>query len=163
MALPAASYANLSIVRPHKRSVSSIKQDASAERKAETRIKAKVEQAHRILSKLEERSKRLAAAIKVLQASKRLVDERAEHIEDQTLDQMTLAGLDKVAGVRVTLIARPSGNPCLIVDDEKAIPNEYIRESFSTSVDKIAIKAALDKGVIVPGVSLMQKVSLIRK
>lgn len=159
----AAHYSNLSLVRPPKPTAAARKAEAHAERNAESRVKRKVEQAHAVLNALEARSKDLARQIKALQKRKQATDARLERIEDRILVEMGDAGLDKVAGLRVTFIARPSGNPSLIVDDEKAIPDEYIRETFSTAVDKLAIKAALDKGVTVPGVSLTQKVSLIRK
>jgi hypothetical protein len=43
------------------------------------------------------------------------------------------------------------------------IPSEYVREKLSAAPDKVAIKAALARGLDIPGVRLTQKVSLVRK
>lgn len=159
----AAHYSNLSLVRPRKPTVADRKAEAQSERHAESRVKRKVEQAHRVLTALEGRSKALALQIKALQRRKQAAEARIELIEDRALEEMSAAGLQTLAGLRISLIARPSGNPRLIVDDEKLIPEQYFREELITSVDKLAIKAALDRHEEIAGVHLTQSVSLVRK
>lgn len=159
----AAHYSNLSLVQPRKPTAAGRKAEAQTERHAESRVKRKVEQTHRVLNTLEGRSKDLARQIKALQKRKQAADARAERIENRALQEMSTAGLAQVAGLRISLIARPSGNPALIVDDEKLIPEQYFREALVTSVDKLAIKAALDRHEDVAGVHLVQSVGLVRK
>lgn len=162
MASPAA-YGNLQLVRPVKPTMATRKAEANAERNAETRLKRKVEQAHAVLNRLESRSKEWAFQIKELQKRKQAVDLRAERIEDRILQEMGDAGLEKLAGLRITFTARPSGNPALVVDNEMLIPSEYVRETLVSAPDKVAIKAALARHWDVPGVHLEQKISLVRK
>ncbi len=159
----AAHYSNLSLVRPTKPTKAARKAEANAEREAEIRIKRKVEQAHGVLCRLEARSKRLALQMKELQQRKQAADSRAERIEDRILREMGEAGLQKLAGLRITFTARPSGNPALFIDDESLIPGEYIKETLVSAVDKLAIKAALARHEEIEGVRLTQKVSLVRK
>jgi hypothetical protein len=159
----AAHYTNLTLVRPKRPSAAARKAEADSERHAESRVKHKVEQTHRVLNTLEARAKQFALQIKALQRRKQATEARAERIENRALQELSDAGLPQVAGLRVTLIARPSGNPTLMVDDEKLIPKKYFRETLVTTVDKLAIKAALDRDEEVGGVHLVQSVSLVRK
>lgn len=160
MSASPAAYTNLQFIRPPKPTRASRKAEANTERDAETRVKRKVEQAHRVLCQLEARSSRLTLQIKELQRRKTVADTRASAIEDRILQEMGDA--EKVTGLRVTFSKRPAPL-ALAVLDEKVIPPEYFRETLVSSVDKIAIKAALANGADIAGVALTQKVSLIRK
>jgi len=159
----AAHYSNLSLIRPRKPTAIGRKTEANEQREAETRLKRKIDQAHRVLCKLEARAQRLALQMKELQKRKGATDSRAARIEDRILREMGDAGLEKSAGLRITFSARPSGNPALVVDDDKLIPAEYIKETLVSAVDKLAIKAALARGEDIAGVRLTQSVSLVRK
>ena len=158
----AAHYANLSLVRPRKPTAIGRKTEANEQREAESRLKRKIDQAHAVLSKLEARSRRFALQMKELQQRKAAADNRAARIEDRILREMGDAGLEKSAGLRITFSLRPAPL-ALDVLDEKSIPREYFREKLTSSVDKLAIKAALERGEDIAGVRLTQKVSLIRK
>lgn len=162
MPAPAAAYANLQLVRPPKPTRASRKAEANTERDAETRLKRKIEQAHRVLCQLEARSSRLTLAIKELQRRKAVADARASAIEDRILQEMGAA--EKVTGLRVTFSQRPSPL-ALAVLDETLIPAAYFHPDklVPGAPDKIAIKAALERGEQIDGVKLTQKVSLIRK
>ena len=48
------------------------------------------------------------------------------------------------------------GRPGVVVTDETALPDEYVR--ITRSPDKTAIKAALEQGVIVPGAELQNSI-----
>jgi hypothetical protein len=53
--------------------------------------------------------------------------------------------------------------PRLIIEDETAIPKDYLREKVLIEPDKNSIKAALSLGEEIAGVKLVQTMSLLRK
>lgn len=128
----------------------------------ELQQKKAIDRASNVLTRLEDRTAELAKEIARLQKRKALASKRFEAIEDRVIGQMQAAGLDRVDGFHASFALRPAPL-ALQVDDETQIPAEYFREKLSASVDKNAIKAALAAGVEVAGVSLSQKVSLVRK
>ena len=161
MASPLA-YSNLALVRPRLKSVHEQREAAAAERQAERHLKEKIDQTHRVLTKLEARAAAYGSLIKEMQRRKNALEARAERIEDRCLEQMHEARLNEVNGIRCRFTCRPAP-PAVEVIDESAIPAEYLREKVLSSPDKIAIKAALARGEDVAGVQLTQKIYLIRK
>ena len=163
MALPVTAYANLALVRPTaKRSAAGVKAAAHSERDREARLKTKIEQADRVLDRLAAREKALAERIRELQGRRAINYRRTERIEDRILTEMTEAGLTKCTGLRCSMSARPAP-AALVVDNESLIPSEFVSERLVTSVDKVAVKLALGRGIEIAGVHLTQKISLIRK
>ena len=51
----------------------------------------------------------------------------------------------------------------LVVEDQSQIPSEYVRTKKQNEPNKVAIKVALERGVEIGGVRLVQSISLIRK
>lgn len=160
MPLPAA-FANLHLIKTRP-SAGSLKTAADQQRQAETRLKRKVEQAHHVLSQLEARAASYAAQIKELQRRKAASEKRAASVEDRILTHMQAHGLEKVEGIRVVFTTRLA-QPSVIVDDVKLIPSDYLRFKQTVEADKVAIKAALERNLEVPGVHLAQTISLGRK
>lgn len=48
----------------------------------------------------------------------------------------------------------------VVITNEGAIPSDYVREKITYEVNKDAIKKAIDEGIVVPGASLEESVSL---
>ena len=138
------------------------KTEAAAERNRELRMKDKIDQANRILDKIEERQAKLGEAIKELQKARSLLAVRAERISDRVLQEMLDAGLTRAAGVHTCFSLRPAPESVDVID-ERSIPAAFLRTREVSAPDKVAIKAAIAKGENVPGVRLTQKVCLIRK
>jgi hypothetical protein len=131
-------YSNLALVRARKPNASALKAEADATRQTEAKIKRAIDRtAH-------------------------LLDQRVERIEEQTLTLMGEAGLEKLTGNKVTFSMRANA-PSLVVEDQSQIPSEYIRTKSTTEPNKVAIKVALDRGVEIGGVRLVQSISLIRR
>jgi uncharacterized protein YlxW (UPF0749 family) len=165
MSLPAQLYAVPQVARPARHiAVVDRKKTAVADHERDVRTKRKIEQADRVLNQLADRSKMLAAQIKALQRIKNAADARYEKIEDRIVREMTAARLEKAPGLRVTFSTRLAP-ASLIVDNENLIPAEYFNEKIVSTVDKVAIKAAIERGVEFKegALHLAQKVSLIRK
>lgn len=157
-----AAYANVTVMRPARRNARELKAGADQTRARELALKRAIDRAAHLLDLLEQRAATYAADIARLQKRKAAALKRAEAIEDRILREMSRAGLTQAAGVRVTLTARPCP-AALAIDDEAAIPEQYVAQKLVTTVDKLAVKAALARGEDVPGVRLTQRVSLLRR
>ncbi|MDU5647664.1 MAG: siphovirus Gp157 family protein [Haemophilus parainfluenzae] len=107
---------------------------------------------------------RMAEALKAQEAEfaqMRKRKERAmERLKGLCLTYLTLTDKRQAAGDLFTIKRRK--NPArVIVSDEAAIPREFIREKVTTSVDKTAIKKALNAGQAVTGAFLEQGESVV--
>ena len=136
------------------------KQEIQSEKLAELRTKKAVDRADAVLAKLEARAEAYTKQIAALQKCKAHALARAERLEQAIVQHMQQAKLSKVDGFEVVLMSK-NAPPALIVDDETLVPTQYIRTT--EAVDKTAIKAALARGVQVPGVRLEQGTVLQRK
>ena len=162
-----AAYGNLQNVKPLLKSAVQQRAAARSAALAESHIKAKVEQANRVLDALEAREKALAKAIKALDRQKKATVKRLEKIEDAILTWMEESQLKSVEGIRVTFRAQTAA-PALVIDDVSKVPAAFMRQPPVPPLepDKIAIKAALAANEdLTPdafGARLVSKVSLIR-
>jgi hypothetical protein len=180
MPIPASAYANvLHLVPPAalKKPTAPARQ-AAAElaREAELRLKRKIDQANRVLDRLEARGIEQGIALKALQKRKAATLARIERIEDRALAEMSKASLDKASGIRYTFEARQNA-ASLLVDHDELVPKEFRRTiPESDAPDKVAMKAFLQKrtgetdadyeertAALSAAVHLEQTVSLIRK
>ena len=46
------------------------------------------------------------------------------------------------------------------IDEESALPEEFVRTKVTVEADKVALKKALEAGVVIPGVELIEKQTL---
>lgn len=46
------------------------------------------------------------------------------------------------------------------IDEEAALPEEFVRTKVTVEADKVALKKALEAGVVIPGVELIEKQTL---
>lgn len=163
MAFPASVYAVPEAPAPKRKPVAvELKKTAVAAAAAESRRKRKIEQAHRVLNKIDQMDADLALRIRELQKRRSSLVQRKERICDRILSEMSAARIEKADGIRVTFSTRLAP-ASLVVEDEALIPADYLREKLVTSVDKVAIKQAFERGQDVPGCHLEQRVSLVRK
>jgi hypothetical protein len=162
--IPLSKYANTPAFTPAPKPVPAPdrKLELERERAQQTRLARKADQAARVLDKLEAQSAKFAARIRRLQKRKTALDARYTKVEDRVIAELQGAGYDRFHGLRSEFQLR-NAPLALQVEDESAIPPHFVREKIVTSVDKVAIKAAMQAGEDVPGCSLTQKVSLIRK
>ena len=163
-----AAYSNLSLVRPVQKGAAARKQAARSEASAEAKLKAKVDQANRVLDALEQRRAESAKAAKAWKQRDASLAARIEAIEDAILAQLDEAGIEKVAGYRTALSSRLTPAALDIVDRTK-IPADYWRqpETPAKEPDKTAIKKALAKNADLDpaawGVRLTLRFSLVRE
>jgi hypothetical protein len=155
--IPLAKYANVPAYTPSPRL-----QVVEPDRSAELRQARKIDQANGVMDQCEAASAALAAEIKALQKRKAAIDARYTKIEERIIREMQAGGFEKCHGKKTAFELR-NAPLALQVADESQVPQEYLREKLATSVDKVALKAAIIKGLEISGCSLTQKVSLIRK
>jgi hypothetical protein len=162
--IPLSKYANMPAFVPAPKPIPAPdrKEALERERAGEQRRARKCDQAARVLDLLEARSASLAAEIKALQKAKAAVDARYTRIEDRVIAELQGAGYDRFHGARAEFQLR-NAPLALQVENESLIPDEYMRTTVLTAPDKLAIKAALQRGEDIPGVQLTQKVSLVRR
>lgn len=145
-----------------KRTRESLRREADSERNAEFLIKRKVDQANALMDALEAQQAALSKQITRLQKRKAAACARYEKIEQATLRYLEAIGRTKLDGFSTSFAARPA-TPGVRIDDETLIPGDYLKVEEIAKPIKALIKAALDRGIAVPGVSLVQTISLIRR
>lgn len=83
-----------------------------------------------------------------------------ERVANIAANFLTVTGKDKAKGDQFTF-KRREFPPRVVVADERLLPKEYIKEKITTSIDKIAIKKALQNGDEVTGASLEQRQGVV--
>lgn len=92
-------------------------------------------------------------------ARRKTMENLVTRLEGYISDSMTRLGVDSVAAgtFSIKFAANP---PAVQVEDESLIPSRFVKVVQTTSIDKIAIKAAITDGEEVPGAKLTQGRSL---
>ena len=136
----------------------------------ELKTKEAIDRANVVLDRLEQRVAHYDAEIqslceqylKPLEQRRACVQRRMDRLEDQILEKLSEANLERADGYcrEFQAVSCPKA---VQVDHLSLIPNEYIRHK--PEADKIGIKRALerDRDLVIPGVHLTQKVRLGRK
>lgn len=89
------------------------------------------------------------AEIKRLQALKKRVDREQERVKDYLAQACEMTGTKQINGIYANISFRKSEQT--IIDDESALPKEYVIEKVTYSPDKTKIKAAIKAGQEVQG------------
>ena len=94
----------------------------------------------------------LKAEIERLTAKKKTAEKAVERMKDSLLDCMKRLNLEKINAGTFTVSTRKSKSVEIL--DESLIPMDYKKEVTTITVDKAAIKKAIDNGVDVEGAKL---------
>lgn len=109
----------------------------------------------------EAEAKMIGEHIKAMQAKKKAVENRASRLREYLHIQMTRAGIKEIKANDGTFTAKIRLNPESVeVLDEAQIPAAFIKQKVEESIDKIAIKKAIQAGQDVAGCKLVRKESL---
>jgi hypothetical protein len=141
--------------------------EARAECEAEIRktIEAqirKVDNFNRFFSHVQSQRDLATKEIERLKARKAAFMNLEERLEQYAIRVMQSLGLRKLDGQTSKLTLR-TNQPAVEVDDEELVPAEYKTIKQTITVDKRAIKSAIDAGEEVPGVHLREpSISLLR-
>lgn len=103
----------------------------------------------------------LDAEIKRLQARKTAIKNRQDSMRDYLRENMERTGINKISCPLFTINC-VAGREIAAINDEDAIPDEYMVVKTEIRPDKTAITKALKEGAEIPGVSLDRAKSSIR-
>ena len=81
---------------------------------------------------------------------KRIINNRKESLKEYLRSNMDAAGITKITHPLFTITCG-KGRPIVVIDDEKAIPDEFVSVKVTSAPDKAAIAKALKDGQDVPG------------
>ncbi|PRW68811.1 hypothetical protein C7A09_11075 [Pseudomonas fluorescens] len=81
---------------------------------------------------------------------KRIINNRKESLKEYLRSNMDAAGITKITHPLFTITCG-KGKPIVVIDDEKAIPDDFVNIKVTSAPDKAAIAKALKDGQEVPG------------
>lgn len=81
---------------------------------------------------------------------KRIINNRKESLKEYLRSNMDAAGITKITHPLFTITCG-KGKPIVVIDDEKAIPDDFVNVKATSAPDKAAIAKALKDGQEVPG------------
>ena len=81
---------------------------------------------------------------------KRIISNRKESLKEYLRTNMDAAGITKITHPLFTITCG-KGKPIVVIDDEKAIPDDFVNVKVTSAPDKAAIAKALKDGKEVPG------------
>lgn len=81
---------------------------------------------------------------------KRIINNRKESLKEYLRSNMDAAGITKISHPLFTITCG-KGKPIVVIDDEKAIPDDFVNVKVTSAPDKVAIARALKDGQEVPG------------
>lgn len=81
---------------------------------------------------------------------KRIITNRKESLKEYLRTNMDAAGITKITHPLFTITCG-KGRPIVVIDDEKAIPDDFVSVKVTSAPDKAAIAKALKDGQDVPG------------
>lgn len=118
-----------------------LRSEANQARPKEQQLKLSIDRTAKALERLEARTAKCDAQMKVLAARKKKDLGRIEAIEERTLQFMKARELERLFGNRFTLTQHPNA-PSLVIDDLSKIPEKYLKPQPPLP-DKVAIKVVL--------------------
>lgn len=124
--------------------------------------KQKIDRVNAALSALENLAQHASEEIERLQRRKQSALANAERLKAYVIEVMAANGLKKLEGLTSGFTLRCNA-PGIDVVNAEAVPAEFIELRESRQVNKRAIKDAMAHGADVPGVRLVQTLSLVRR
>lgn len=81
---------------------------------------------------------------------KRIIANRKESLKEYLRTNMDASGITKITHPLFTITCG-KGKPIVVIDDEKAIPDEFMNVKVTSAPDKAQIAKAIKEGTEVPG------------
>ena len=92
-------------------------------------------------------------------ARRKALDSKVEHLKSYVLINMKAIGMDKVECPLFKVSIRNNA-PSVVVAENAVVPSKYVVTKVTESVDKKALKEAIEAGEVVEGVSLVRSNTL---
>jgi len=122
----------------------------------------KVDGITRMLAHFESQAEFAAAEIKRLQAAKKRFERAAERLESYVRDAMDVAQVRKLEG-ETSALAIQQNPAAVFITSFEDVPAGYKVVKTEISIDKAAVKKAIQSGVAVPGAELVRGDRLVRR
>jgi len=91
---------------------------------------------------------------KALSIRRKTLNKKSEALKEYLSAQMIELGKEKIETARNAISFRKSSS--VFIEDENLIPNQFIKEIITTSIDKIAIKQVIKEGGEVIGAKIIE-------
>ena len=116
-------------------------------------IELKAEALLQVVANMEGDTTAIDAEIKRLQERKRIINNRRQSLRDYLQINMEQSGIDKIA-CPLFAITLSKPRPMVVITDESAIPDDYIKVTVTSAPIKADILKALKSGESIPGCAL---------
>ena len=97
--------------------------------------------------------------IKRLQDLKKAKNNAIDRMKESVLNAMNIYGIEKVTSPTITVSIRKNPESVEIINEEQ-IPSKFLKEKTTVSIDKVAIKKAIQSGENIEGAVLTRSESL---
>lgn len=124
-------------------------------------IEKKAEQICFVVKNLDPSIEGINAEIERLQARKKAIAAKQDWLTNYLRENMERCGIKKIECPLFSITLAP-GREIAVIDNQDAIPDEFVKVKTSIDPDKNAIAAALKDGREVPGAHLERAKSSIR-
>ena len=124
----------------------------------ETERNAKLEGVALYIKSLEAEAEAMKAEEKALAERRAVREKKAERLRRYLADSTQALGDTKLETPRVSLSFRKS--EAVVIEDQAALPVEYIKVKMTETPDKTAIKKAIKSGATVEGAALVENKNL---
>lgn len=81
---------------------------------------------------------------------KRIITNRRESLKEYLRTNMEASGITKITHPLFTITCG-KGKPIVVIDDEQALPDDFVSVKVTSAPDKAAIAKAIKDGIEVPG------------
>lgn len=110
---------------------------------------------------LEAEAVAMKAAEDRIKARRQALEKRAGQLHDYLLRNMLAAGISEISALDKSFRMRVmQGREAVVIEDEQALPADFMRVKTTTEPNKVAITQAIKDGGDVPGARLERKPSL---
>ena len=110
---------------------------------------------------LEAEARAMKEAEQRIAKRRRALENKSKHLRDYLRINMERSGITEIsANDKSFKVKLMKGRPSCVIDDESALPPDYIEEVKTTKVDKRLITQAIKDGYEVPGAHLETKPAL---
>lgn len=124
----------------------------------ETERNAKLEGVALYIKSLEAEADAMKAEEKALAERRAVREKKAERLRRYLSDSMQAMGDTKLETARVALSFRKSES--VVIEDQAALPVEFLKVKITETPDKTAIKKAIKAGATVEGAALVENKNL---
>lgn len=124
-------------------------------------VEQKAVQVAAFVRNLEATAEQIKAAEKAMAERRKAMENRASHIRDYLLHNMSVCGMSRIEHPNFVIAVKQ--NPeSVVIEDERQIPMDYMRqpETPPPVPDKALIKQAIKDGFEVPGAKIARTVRL---